>query len=83
MSNFLNTVFGPLDKGSCVYFLIVCGIFYIALILLLVSEIIYTLKHFKNLNFRVVSNGVLLLFNIFLAYFVNRLLYTMCTKSLA
>jgi hypothetical protein len=30
-----------------------------------------------------ITSGVIILFNIFLAYFVNRLLYTMCNKSLA
>jgi hypothetical protein len=83
MSNFMNTFFGPLDKGACVYFLIICGLFLFALIVILFSELLFLVKNFKNLNFRVVSNGILILFNVFLAYFVNRLLYTMCTKSLA
>ena len=83
MSNFVNMFFGPLDKSSCVYFLIICGIFYVALLLVLASELLYAIKNFKNLSLKMITNGVVILFNIFLAYFVNRLLYTMCTKSLA
>ncbi len=83
MSNLMSMFFGPLDKSSCVYFLIICGIFFISLVMVLASELMFMVMHFNKLNFRVISNGVLILFNVFLAYFVNRLLYTMCTKSLA
>jgi len=83
MSNFVTMFFGPLDKSACVYFLIICALFFVALIFVLASEILYLIKNFKSLNFKLVSNGILILFNIFLAYFVNRLLYTMCTKTLA
>ena len=79
----MDTFFGPLDKGSCVYFLIICGLFFISLVIILFSEVLFVLRSFDKLNFKVISNGILILFNIFLAYFVNRLLYTMCTKSLA
>jgi hypothetical protein len=44
---------------------------------------LFIIKRYKELDFRVFTSGVLLLFNSFIAYFVNRLLYTMCTKSLA
>jgi hypothetical protein len=37
----------------------------------------------NKLNFRLISGGIIILFNVFIAYFMNRLLYTMCTKSLA
>jgi hypothetical protein len=83
MSNLIQSFFGPLDKGSCVYFLIICGIFFISLVIILFSELLFIIKHFDKLNFKVISSGIIILFNIFLAYFVNRLLYTMCTKSLA
>ena len=75
--------FGPLDKSACVYFLIISIIFFISLILVLGSEVLYILQNFNKLNFRLLSSGIIILFNIFIAYFVNRLLYTMCNKSLA
>ena len=83
MNELLSSYFGPLDKGACSYFLIISILFFITLVLVLGSELYFIIKNFRNLNFKLVSNGILILFNIFLAYFVNRLLYTMCTKSLA
>ena len=39
-------------------------------------------KNYKALNYTLFWKGLLITTNIFLAYFVNRLMYTMCTKSL-
>ena len=75
--------FTPLDKGSCVYFLITTIIFFVILVIILASEIFFVLTNFNRITFKMFSNGMLLLFNIFIAYFVNRLLYSMCSKSLA
>ena len=82
MSNFVSTYFGPLDKGSCVYFLIMTMIFFVGLVIIFFNEVYFVITHFNKLNFKMVSSGLLVLFNIFLAYFINRLLYTMCIKSL-
>lgn len=83
MSDFVTTFFGPLDKSSCVYFLIISVIFFIGLVILLGNELLYIIKNVNNLNFKAVTNGIIIIFNIFIAYFVNRLLYTMCNRSLA
>ena len=83
MSDFMTTYFGPLDKQSCVYFLLLSMIFFAVLIFTIFSEVVFIFKNFEKINFRTVSTGVLLIFNSFIAYFVNRLLYTMCSKSLA
>ena len=83
MSDFMTTYFGPLDKQSCVYFLLLSMIFFAVLIFTILSEAVFIFKNFEKINFRTVSTGVLLIFNSFIAYFVNRLLYTMCSKSLA
>jgi hypothetical protein len=83
MSDFMSTYFGPLDKGSCVYFLFITMFFFGMLIFTLIGEIVFLIKRYNQLNFRVFTSGLLLIFNAFLAYFVNRLLYSMCTKSLA
>jgi hypothetical protein len=79
----MSTYFGPLDKSSCVYFLILSVLFFIMLVFAFIAEIYYTIKNFRQLNFRIVYNGLLLLLNFWLVYFVNRLMYTMCAKSLA
>lgn len=83
MSDLKTLFFGPLDKSSCDYFLIISVIFFVGLIILLVNELIYIVRNFSRLNFRHISGGLIIIFNIFIAYFVNRLLYTMCSKSLA
>ena len=83
MSDFMTMFFGPLDKSSCVYFLIISILFFIGLVISLGAEALHILKNLKNINLRHLTNGLIILFNIFIAYFVNRLLYTMCTKSLA
>jgi hypothetical protein len=83
MADFMSMFFGPLDKSSCVYFLILTIIFFIGLSILIFNEFIFVIQNFNKLNFRMISSGIIILFNIFIAYFVNRLLYTMCSKSLA
>jgi len=82
MTNFMTTYFGPLDKSSCVYFLFLTIFFFSLLVFALLSEILFLVKNFKQVNMRLMTSGILILFNLFLAYFVNRLLYTMCSKSL-
>ena len=82
MFDIMQNYFSPLDKGACVYFFIITMIFFVLLVIALGTEILYLIKHFKDLNIKIISNGIILLFNIFLAYFVNRLLYSMCVKSL-
>ncbi len=83
MSDLMTTFFSPLDKQSCVYFLILSMIFFVMLVFAIITEIVFIFKNFKTLDFRIISSGILLLFNAFVAYFVNRLLYTICSKSLA
>jgi hypothetical protein len=79
----LMAFFEPLDKGACVYFLIISVLFFISLVILFGAELLYVIKNFGKIKFRNISNGLIILFNVFIAYFVNRLLYTMCNKSLA
>jgi hypothetical protein len=79
----METYFGPLDKQSCVYFLFLSMIFFAILVFTIITELLFVIKNFKSLDFRTITSGVLLLFNAFIAYFVNRLLYTICSKSLA
>ena len=83
MNGSFSDFFGPLDKSSCVYFLIISVIFFVGLIILIINEFYYIAININKLNFRMITSGVIILFNIFLAYFVNRLLYTMCNKSLS
>ena len=81
MSDFMTNYFGPLTKDSCVYFLFLSILFFIILILTIMGEIFFVVKHSKQLNSGRVISGILLLFNAFIAYFSNRLLHTMCTEN--
>lgn len=81
-NNLYQQIFGPLDKGACLYFYALTFFFFFLLILTLFTELIYFYKHYKSLNSTMFTKGVLIVCNLFLAYFVNRLMYTMCVKSL-
>ena len=77
-----SQIYAPLDKGSCIYFFLTTIFFFVVLVVAFFYEIFMIFKDFKNLT-RGTILKLLMLFNIFIAYFVNRLLYTMCNKSLA
>jgi hypothetical protein len=79
----MSNYFGPLDKSACLYFLIVSVIFFVGLVFLFISQLLFVVKNYNRLDLRIITAGVLILFNIFLAYFVNRIFYNMCTGSLA
>lgn len=84
--DFISNFFGPLNKDSCFYFLIITVLFFVVLVLVLFSEMIYicsVLFYGKKFDFTIFNKGVMVTFNIFIVYFVNRLLYTMCSRSLA
>ena len=81
MSDLMKTYFGPLKKEYCFYFLLLSMFFFFILVITIVGELFFLIKHSDKLNFKIFVSGLLLLFNAFIAYFVNRLLYTMCTEN--
>lgn len=83
MADLYNSLLGPLNQSACFYFLIITTFFLVILILMFTSMIIFLIQNFRKIKGVNIINGLLVLFNIFIAYFVNRLLYTMCSKSLA
>ena len=82
MSNFIKTYFGPLSKDWCVYFQILSMFFLFIFVTSAISAVVLGLKNYKKLNFMIVLHAVALLGNTLLAYFVNRLLHTMCMNSI-
>ena len=80
--NFMNNYFGPLPREYCVYFYALSIIFGIIFALSLISIVIFMIMHFKKINMMFIVNSSLVLFNTFLAYLANRLLHTMCVKSI-
>jgi len=82
MSDFSSLFFGPLTKDACVYFYFLTLLFFFILVLTIFSGIFIVVKKRKEINFKLALQGVALFCNVFLLYFVNRLLHTMCIKSL-
>ena len=82
MSNFINYFFGPLNKEYCFYFYFLSIVFGLAFVLLAIGTLMAVIKDYKKLDLKIMFNLILLLINAFLVYFVNRLLYSMCSKSL-
>jgi hypothetical protein len=82
MDSFMNDYFGPLGQEYCMYFYVLSIIAGVSFVLSAVSVVSYTVMHYSKINSMFVVNSVLVLFNTFLAYIANRLLHTMCVKSI-
>jgi hypothetical protein len=82
MSNFMNKYFGPLTKEYCIYFYILSILLFAIFVFGLISFIILVVKKYKTLESTFYMNNILILVNILIAYFVNRLLHGMCIGSL-
>ena len=78
-----SSIYGPLDKKACIYFSALTIVFFVILVIALISELYILVTNYKSLTRSSIITGIVMLFNIFLAYFVNRLLYNMCNRSLA
>ena len=84
MSNFMAKYFGPLNKDYCLYFYVLAVISFIIFLLGLVSSVVALVGMIiktKHVNYMDIVHSAMILLNSLLAYFVNRLLYTMCLGS--
>lgn len=82
MSNFMSNYFGPLSKEYCLYFYFMSILFFILFLLSFLGIATAALYNPKSINIMFGVNSVMLLFNVWIVYFINRLLNTMCTSSL-
>ena len=86
MNSFMDKYFGPLPREYCVYFYVLSIIFGTVFAIVAISSSIslvyFILKGSKKVNMMIVANTLLILLNTFLAYISNRLLHTMCVKSI-
>jgi hypothetical protein len=82
MSAFLDKYFGPLGKENCMYFYLFSIIAGVAFMVTLTGAVVITITNFKKLDYLLLSNMFFMLLNMFIIYFVNRLLHSMCVKSL-
>ncbi len=81
MDSFMNTYFGPLGEEYCVYFYALSIFFGITFVLSVISVVTYMVTHINKIDMKMLIHTFFLLINSFLAYLVNRLLHTMCVKS--
>ena len=82
MNNFMQNYFGPLGKEGCMYFYILSIFFLVAFIIALIGIFITLITEKKSRDSMFLANSVAILFNTLLAYFINRLLNTMCINSI-
>lgn len=82
MNSFMNTYFGPLGEEYCIYFYALSIFFGIAFVLSVISVVVYMFTNVNKINMNFLIHTFFLLLNSFLAYLVNRLLHTMCMKSI-
>tara|TARA_B100000900_G_scaffold408698_1_gene423384 strand:- start:4734 stop:4979 length:246 start_codon:yes stop_codon:yes gene_type:complete len=80
MNDFIQKVFGPLDKRFCDWFFILSVLGFVMLLILVISTVIVGFKNGKGIDFYLQSVSIALGYGIF--YFQNRLLHSMCAASL-
>jgi len=78
----MSNYFGPLGKEYCLYFYLMSIFFFVIMMLGIFGVIVTIVKNPKQVNVMFFVNAVMLLMNSILAYFVNRLLHTMCANSI-
>ena len=82
MDGFMNNYFGPLGKEYCTYFYVLSIIFGITFVFSAISIASVVIMNRKKIDTMFIINSFFILFNTFLAYLVNRLMNTMCVKTL-
>ena len=81
-TSFANKYFGPLPKEWCTYFYVLSIVFFFIFAFTLVSILYTMITGFNKINLHIVTNWAVILLNSFIAYYINRLFYSMCIKSL-
>ena len=78
----MDQYFGPLPREYCVYFYALSIIFGVMFVFSALSIAYFMIMHLKKVNTMFLVNSFFVLLNTLLAYLVNRLLHTMCVKSI-
>ena len=82
MNSVMDKYFGPLPREYCVYFYALSVLFGVMFAFSVVSMLYFMVMHMKRVNMMFLANSFFMILNTFLAYLVNRLLHTMCVKSI-
>lgn len=81
-NQFLEKYFGPLPREYCVYFYALSVMFGLMFMTSLLSIVYFMATNMKKVNTMFIVNSAFVLLNTFLGYFINRLLNTMCVRSI-
>ncbi len=76
----MNTIFGPLSGEYCLYFYYLSIFAFFLFIVAVVTGIITGLRKDKSFEFYLSVFGASLIYLV--TYFVNRLMFSVCSKSL-
>jgi hypothetical protein len=80
MSDFMNTLFGPLSGEYCLYFYYLSILSFFLLAMAIVTGVITGLQKDKGMYFYMSILGASVAYLI--SYFVNRLMYSVCSKAM-
>ena len=80
--NSLENLFTPLDKKYCIYFYYISIISFSFFVLIILSTTWCLAFQTKKINFIFCMNAFSIMISTFLSYFVNRLMYSMCVRSM-
>lgn len=80
MSDFMNTLFGPISGEYCLYFYYLSILSFFLLAMTIVTGVVSGLQKGKGMYFYLSILGSSATF--FISYFVNRLMYSVCSKAL-
>lgn len=82
MASLMEQYFGPLSREYCVYFYALSIVFGVMFVMSALSIAYFMIMNIKKVNTMFIVNSIFILLNTFLAYLANRLLHTMCVKSI-
>ena len=77
----MTNYFGPLSREYCAYFYFMSILFFVFFIMSIIGVLSAVFMKGKKVDFMFIVNSSMLILNTLLAYFVNRLLNTMCNGS--
>jgi hypothetical protein len=79
MSDLNMSLFGPLNRDYCVWFYILSIFGFIAFVMFTIQALLIGISKRKGMDYYMSVFGISIIYLI--AYFQNRLLYTMCIGS--
>jgi len=80
MSDFMNTLFGPLSGEYCLYFYYLSILSFFLLAMAVIGGVVTGLQKDKGMYFYLSILGASVAY--FISYFVNRLMYSVCSKAM-